>query len=322
MAAEFEATHSELSPAASEEVNALQAVFGEHARYSRNTATLAVTLPEHGIVLRFKLPLQYPHEAPPSCNLEVADNSALATDLQARADSCLAQLWSERHGDVFLFDVVEVVRSQVEDLVTAAALRRPREDTAARNARRAQMERLATRVVHSQQPVVVSKSTFVAHACCAFTLLSLQFWPPLLTPPFPATACESSEEIETFLELLLNNRRIATATHNIMAFRIETVSSSCESPPVIPLPRPDLLPALPRCPPQASGGVLADCDDNGEAGAGRQLLQLLTATKARNVCVVVSRWFGGTLLGADRFKIINNTARELLAAHNFITPDK
>lgn len=71
---------------------------------------------------------------------------------------------------------------------------------------------------------------------------------------------------------------------------------------------------------QASGGVLADCDDNGEAGAGRQLLQLLTATKARNVCVVVSRWYGGTQLGAERFKIINNTARELLAAHNFITP--
>lgn len=168
MAAEFEVTHSELSPAASEEVNALQAVFGEAARYSRNTATLAVTLPEHGIVLRFKLPPQYPHEAPPSCNLEVIDNSAtLATDLQARADSCLAQLWSERHGDVVLFDVVEAVRSQVEDLVTAAASRRPREDTAARDARRAQMERLATRVVHSPQPVVVSKSTFVAHACGA-----------------------------------------------------------------------------------------------------------------------------------------------------------
>lgn len=51
---------------------------------------------------------------------------------------------------------------------------------------------------------------------------------PVLVPAadslFPATACESSDDIETFLELLLNNRRIATATHNIMAFRIETVS--------------------------------------------------------------------------------------------------
>ena len=33
---------------------------------------------------------------------------------------------------------------------------------------------------------------------------------------------------------------------------------------------------------------------------------------ADGVAVIVSRWFGGTLLGPDRFKFISNAARRLL----------
>ena len=40
-----------------------------------------------------------------------------------------------------------------------------------------------------------------------------------------------------------------------------------------------------------------DCDDDGEAAAGGRLLHLLQAADVRNVVVVVSRWFGGVLLG-------------------------
>ncbi|CAM9482304.1 unnamed protein product [Laminaria digitata] len=39
---------------------------------------------------------------------------------------------------------------------------------------------------------------------------------------------------------------------------------------------------------------------------------MLAITRAQNVLVVVSRWFGGIHLGPDRFKHINNAARELL----------
>jgi len=37
-----------------------------------------------------------------------------------------------------------------------------------------------------------------------------------------------------------------------------------------------------------------------------------------NVIVVVSRWFGGTHLGPDRFKHINTAAREAIIKGNFI----
>lgn len=38
----------------------------------------------------------------------------------------------------------------------------------------------------------------------------------------------------------------------------------------------------------------------------------------RNAVVVVSRWFGGILLGPARFGLINNTARQLLEQTGFI----
>lgn len=39
----------------------------------------------------------------------------------------------------------------------------------------------------------------------------------------------------------------------------------------------------------------------------------------RGVVVVVSRWFGGVLLGPSRFSHINNTARRLLVETGYIT---
>ena len=56
----------------------------------------------------------------------------------------------------------------------------------------------------------------------------------------------------------------------------------------------------------------SDHDDDGEHGAGKGLAHLLKVTDSENVCVVVSRWFGGIHLGPDRFKCINNAARDLL----------
>ena len=60
-----------------------------------------------------------------------------------------------------------------------------------------------------------------------------------------------------------------------------------------------------------------DCDDDGETAAGGRLLHLLTMMDAWNMIVVVSRWFGGTHLGPDRFKHINSAARDVVTKSNF-----
>ncbi|XP_023576159.1 protein IMPACT [Octodon degus] len=69
-----------------------------------------------------------------------------------------------------------------------------------------------------------------------------------------------------------------------------------------------------------------DCEDDGETAAGGRLLHLLEnglfcskILNVRNVMVVVSRWYGGILLGPDRFKHINNCARNILLEKNYIS---
>ncbi|CAM9831985.1 unnamed protein product [Chrysoparadoxa australica] len=102
----------------------------------------------------------------------------------------------------------------------------------------------------------------------------------------------SEEEVGIVMRQLLSNGKIQRATHNIMAYRILLETS--EGP-----------------------RALRDNDDDGEQAAGGRLAELLHVMQVENCVVVVSRWFGGTLLGPDRFKHINNVARELLHAAGF-----
>lgn len=119
-------------------------------------------------------------------------------------------------------------------------------------------------LVHGE-PLTEKKSTFQAHVA-------------------HVTSVDAVQEVVNYL---LTNNKIRSATHNIMAYRIE---------------RDD-----------APGTFIQDCDDDGEAAAGGRLLHLLQMVDARNVVVVVSRWFGGILLGPARFGLINKVARDLLS---------
>ncbi|XP_073333131.1 protein IMPACT [Pagrus major] len=97
-------------------------------------------------------------------------------------------------------------------------------------------------------------------------------------------------QVKMVLETLYENKKIASATHNIYAYRIY-----CED----------------------KHSFLQDCEDDGETAAGGRLLHLLQILDVRNVMVVVSRWYGGILLGPDRFKHINNCARNILVEEGY-----
>ncbi|CAI5468769.1 unnamed protein product [Closterium sp. Yama58-4] len=103
----------------------------------------------------------------------------------------------------------------------------------------------------------------------------------------------SPADVAAVMDVLLANRKIAGATHNIMAYRIVTAGAS-------------------------GSAVIQDNDDDGEAAAGSRLMHLLQIVGAANVVVVVSRWFGGVLLGPDRFRHINNAARSLLVECGYV----
>ncbi|XP_006016446.1 protein IMPACT isoform X1 [Alligator sinensis] len=100
----------------------------------------------------------------------------------------------------------------------------------------------------------------------------------------------SPKQVKTVLDKLYENKKIENATHNIYAYRIY-----CEDKQT----------------------YLQDCEDDGETAAGGRLLHLMQILHVRNVLVVVSRWYGGILLGPDRFKHINNCARNILVEYNY-----
>lgn len=101
---------------------------------------------------------------------------------------------------------------------------------------------------------------------------------------------ESLTKVKNVLVQLKTNKKIDEATHNIYAYRIID--------------------------PERANKLDQDYDDDGETHAGSRLLKLLENMDAKNVLVIVSRWFGGTLLGVDRFRHIQNVAKELLVKHN------
>lgn len=94
----------------------------------------------------------------------------------------------------------------------------------------------------------------------------------------------TSQDVQLVREQLIENKKIAKGSHQMVAYRIVN----------------------------ENGSWCAYSDEDGEKGAGTVLKHLLDILDARNVVVIVTRWYGGVPLGPDRFKHISNCAREVL----------
>ena len=86
--------------------------------------------------------------------------------------------------------------------------------------------------------------------------------------------CENAEAAKDFLKTLCRNKKFAKATHNTWAVIL-----------------PDGTPLK---------------GDDGEAGAGMVILRMLEREERLGEIVVVTRWFGGTKLGGDRFRRVQD----------------
>jgi len=94
------------------------------------------------------------------------------------------------------------------------------------------------------------------------------------------TNVQTIKEIKIALKLILLDKKVQTATHpRMFAYRI---------------PNDD------------------DFNDDGETGAGKNLANVLRLRGSECVFVAVTRWFGGSHLGPQRFKVINSCASEAL----------
>jgi hypothetical protein len=92
---------------------------------------------------------------------------------------------------------------------------------------------------------------------------------------------EARSEIQ---KLLATSSDLREASHNIIAWRV-----------------------------QGSHGILEDSNDDGESGGGRHILGLLQESNVIGVLLVVTRWYGGIMLGPDRWRIMSQVSRDALS---------
>lgn len=93
--------------------------------------------------------------------------------------------------------------------------------------------------------------------------------------------CRSGDEARVFLAELKRNKKFAKATHNSWGL--------------------------------ICGDQMIKNDD-GEAGAGMVILRMLEREGLKEHIVVVTRWFGGTQLGGDRFRHVQEAVRTYMRA--------
>ena len=88
---------------------------------------------------------------------------------------------------------------------------------------------------------------------------------------------DSAEAAKAFIKTLCRKKKFAKATHNTWAVLL-----------------PDGTPLK---------------NDDGESGAGMVILRMLEREDRRGEIIVVTRWFGGTKLGGDRFRRVQDCVR-------------
>ena len=103
-----------------------------------------------------------------------------------------------------------------------------------------------------------------------------------------STVQEAKSELQ---KLLANNPELRDASHNISAWRVA----------------------------RDQGGVLEDSNDDGESGGGRHLLSTLRSSDIVGVLLVVTRWYGGIMLGTDRWRIMSQVSRDALSQRLRVT---
>ncbi|RDW94511.1 hypothetical protein BP5796_00274 [Coleophoma crateriformis] len=96
------------------------------------------------------------------------------------------------------------------------------------------------------------------------------------------TAAQARSQLQA---LVAAEPTLRTADHNITAWRLQT----------------------------SNGNVIEECSDDGESGGGRHVLEILQSSAITGVFVVVTRWYGGIMLGPDRWRIMTQVCRDALS---------
>ncbi|KAG1672268.1 hypothetical protein FOA52_004282 [Chlamydomonas sp. UWO 241] len=297
--------------AGTDELHALAAIYGDDIDINVEERSLQAYLPDRDafprLVLRAHLPLSYPSSLPPILEL---NGPHLSDDIVGWAagyvDTCFTP------GEVVMYEYLEWLREQA-DLVGACAGSGAGASAGARADDGQEEEGEAWEEGDGEEEdgdefeappegaggaaeasrLVYAAEEALVDAMAARIISGEPVMERKSTFQAHVAPVSSVNEVKATVAALLRSNKIQRATHNMMAYRIQVAGRDT---------------------------FMQDCDDDGEAAAGGRLLHLMQAANVCGCVVVVSRWFGGVLLGPSRFALINNTARQLLEATGYIAP--
>ena len=288
-----------------EEVEAINSIYSPDSLVdvcsdsADNENIYTLILPTHPVTLRISFPKNYP-TAPPTIpgvqSIGESKPKGYGSHTLELAREVLSKVFTP--SQVCVFDLVEelekILQAEEEqdgggDIPDAFEKNQGSYDRADAS-RSPVLEADTTHTpewIHSET-ISQKKSVFIAHATA-------------ITHPSQLPALMTS--------LHATSKNISKATHNISAYRVRSPGQTSSTTNATS--RSDEAGPAGSA---AQGIVYQDYDEDGETAAGGRLLHLMQIMDVWNVLVVVSRWYGGINLGPDRFRIINQVAREVLVA--------
>ncbi|XP_041377001.1 protein IMPACT-like [Gigantopelta aegis] len=282
-----------------EEIEALTAMYPEElVVIDEVNRTYCITLrSQHNartisIPLQFQLPTDYPNEAPPQFQLLA---SWLRGPERNKIEDTLSEIYIVNQGESIIYLWIEAVREFLEDFPNMLT---PNTENSRPPVK---PKEPATEVVDEPEVEGISNLSLDYEHYQSKKDDSSRTCPELIHGEFlwdrkskfqaHLAAVHHKDEVELVRSKLLEDRKVAAATHNIIAYRIKQTDSDV---------------------------MYNGCEDDGEIHAGSRLLHLLEILEAVNVMVIVTRWYGGIHLGPDRFKHISNCARDILHQNGYI----
>lgn len=260
------------------EIEVINSIYGDDSLTLSNEDDIYILdLPQQDVSLRLQFPKSYPATPPAVVGTHSSGEHGRKGEAARVIDEfrdVLGRLY--RPGEVCLFDVIEEVNNvfpntneEHEIADYNCSIPAKAQDVLPVEQEQDSIEAPPWTL---SEVVTEQKSVFIAH--CA----------PVSSP----TRAQSY-----LAHLLSTNKKIASATHNITAWRIRG----------------------------KQGITYQDCDDDGETAAGGRVLHLMQLMELWDVMVVVTRWYGGHQLGPKRFSIINAVARDAFVRGGFVKED-
>lgn len=270
-----------------DEATSINAIYGDDTFSSIEPGIFALSLPSQTEVsLRIEFPSDYP-DAPPS----ILGTQSVGNDIAKGTGSTIVELARTVLSEVYapgspcIFDLIEELGQRLQQLGLDSGSKDEEQQATQTNGQETLADSIHAIRVDDQQP-----------------LDELSDPPPWIVSEIitekksifiaRAAPVSSVEQAKSYLSHLLStDKKVAKATHNITAWRMRG----------------------------ENGVQYQDCDDDGEDAAGGRLLHLLELMNVWGVMVVVSRWYGGIKLGPDRFRIINQCARDAVVKGGFVS---